>query len=104
MTVPSTAGRKVPAARPIMIIGLAAGAAVALYLAGRLHHPDYTFSLFGQANPYGLKSLLATVALGLAAVQVVLALWIYRKLPLAGSPPRPVPLAHRITGFTLLAV
>jgi hypothetical protein len=34
---------------------------------------------------------------------VLLAAWIYRKLPLAGSPPRPVPVAHRVTGFALFA-
>ena len=50
---------------------LAAGTAAAVYVAGRLHRPDYAFSLFGQANPYALKSRLATVALGLAAVQVL---------------------------------
>ena len=83
---------------------LAAGTAAALYVAGRLHRPDEAFSLFGQANPFGLKSLLATVALGMAGVQVVLALWIYRKLPLAGSPPRPVRLTHRIAGFGLFAL
>jgi Family of unknown function (DUF6529) len=51
-----------------------------------------------------VKSLLATIALGLAALQVLLAAWIYRKLPLAGAPPRPVPAAHRVTGLALFAV
>jgi Family of unknown function (DUF6529) len=37
-------------------------------------------------------------------VQVLLALWLYRKLPLAGSPPRSARLAHRILGFALFAV
>ena len=83
---------------------LAAGVAVAIYVAGRLHQPDYTFSLFGQAQPFALKSLLASVLLGGAALQVLLALWIYRKLPLAGRPPRPVPVAHRILGFGLFAL
>ena len=104
MAAPSTPGGR-PSARRLAGIGLAAaGVAVALYLAGRLHQPDYSFSLFGQANPIGLKSLLATVALGAAALQVLLALWIYRKLPLAGSLPRPVPLAHRVLGFALFAL
>jgi len=54
---------------------LAAGVSVALYAAGRLHQPDYAFSLFGS-SPVPAKSLLATIALALAAVQVLLALWI----------------------------
>jgi len=83
---------------------LGAGVAVAIYVAGRLNQPDYSFSLFGQANPFRIKALLATVALGLAVVQVLLGLWIYRRLPLAGSPPRPVPTVHRVVGFILFAV
>jgi hypothetical protein len=82
---------------------LAIRVAAALYVAGRLHQPDYTFSMFG-ADPFPPKSLLATIALGLAGVQVLLALWIYRKLPLAGSPPRPVPVTHRVTGFAVFAL
>jgi hypothetical protein len=85
---------------------LAAGVAVALYVVGRVHQVNPASSLFGQQ--YGaavaLKAVLATVALGLAVLQVLLALWMYRKLPLAGSPPRPVPLAHRVVGFGLFAL
>ena len=106
MSAPGTVGRRSAAWR-LAGIGLA-GAAVAgaLYAAGRLHTPNYTFSLFGQTGlaAITLKSLLASVVLGLAAVQVLLALWLYRKLPLAGSPPRPVRLAHRVFGFALFAV
>jgi len=106
MSAPGTAARRSTAWR-LAAIGLA-GAAVtgALYAAGRLHTPNYTFSLFGQTGlaAITLKSLLASVVLGLAAVQVLLALWLYRKLPLAGSPPRPVRLTHRIIGFALFAV
>ena len=85
---------------------LAAAVAVALYVAGRVHTVNPAFSLFGRqyAAAVALKAVLATVALGLAALQVLLALWIYRKLPLAGSPPRPVPLAHRVVGFGLFAL
>jgi uncharacterized membrane protein HdeD (DUF308 family) len=81
---------------------LAAGVAAALYVAGRLIQPDYTFSLFG-ASPIPPKSLLATIALALAGLQVLLALWMYHKLPLPG-PPRRVPLAHRLTGAAVFAV
>jgi hypothetical protein len=49
----------------LLAIGaLAAGVTAAIYLAGRLLQPDYTFSLFG-ANPIPGKSALATVALAL---------------------------------------
>jgi hypothetical protein len=82
---------------------LAVGVAAALYVAGRLHQPDYTFSLFG-ADPIPSKSLLATIALVLAGVQVLVALWIYRKLPLAGAPPRRLPLAHRLIGAGAFAL
>lgn len=82
---------------------LAIGVTAALYVAGRLHQPDYSFSLFGT-DPFPPKSLLATIALGLAIVQVLLALWMYRKLPLAAPPPRLVPVTHRVTGFVLFAL
>ncbi len=106
MTGPGATGRRPAAARLAGIGLLGAGVVVALYLAGRLHTPNYNFSLFGRVGlgAVMLKSTLASIALGAAALQVLLALWIYRKLPLAGSPPRPVPLAHRIVGFALFAL
>src|SRR6266566_8975234 len=106
MTAPGAAGRRSVAVRLAGIGLLAAAVTGALYAAGRLHTPNYTFSLFGQTGlaAVTLKSLLASVALGLAALQVLLALWIYRKLPLAGSPPRPVRPTHRIIGFALFAL
>jgi hypothetical protein len=103
MAAPDTGGRGPSAWRLTGIGLLAIGVAVALYAAGRLVQPSYAFSLFG-ADPVPAKSLLATIALGLAGVQVLLALWLYRKLPLAASPPRPVPVVHRVTGFILFAL
>jgi hypothetical protein len=103
MTAPDAQGRRSAKWRLARIGLLALGVTAALFLAGRLHQPDYTFNMFG-ADPIPPKSLLATIALALAGVQVLLALWIYRKLPLAGSPPRPVPIAHRATGFALFAL
>ena len=82
---------------------LAIGVAAALYVAGRVHQPDYSFSLFGT-NPVPVKSLLATIALGLAVVQALLALWMYRRLPLAPPPPRQVPATHRVIGFALFVL
>ena len=105
MTVQGSVKR--PARVRVAIIGLI-GAAVALvlYIIGREHTANYTAGLFGRTgiDAIILKSALATVALGLAVVQVLLALWIYRKLPLAGSAPRPVRPAHRVIGVGLFAL
>ena len=35
---------------------------------------------------------------------MLLALRMYRKLPLAASPPRPVPVVHKVTGFAVFAL
>ena len=103
MTAPRAPGAGAAGWRLAGIGLLAAGVAAALYVAGRLHQPDYSFSLFGT-DPVPPKSVLATIVLGLAVVQVLFALWIYRKLALAGRPPRPVPVTHRVTGFALFAL
>ena len=106
MTTPGARGGPSTAVRLAAIGLLAAAVTGALYAVGRLRAPDYTVSLFGQTGiaAITLKSLLASVALGLAALQVLLALWMYRKLPLAGRPPRPVRLSHRLIGFGLFAL
>jgi len=98
--------RKGRAARLTGIGALALGVTGAVYVAGRLLTPDYAFSLFGRTGQaaVALKAALASVALAGVVVQVVLALWIYRRLPLAGSPPRPVRPAHRLTGVAVFAL
>jgi hypothetical protein len=100
------AGQKPPIARIAVIGQLSAGVVVALYVAGRAHTVNPSFSLFGRRYlaAVSLKAVLATVALGVAVVQVLLALWMYRKLPLAGRPPRAVRPAHRVLGFGLFAL
>jgi hypothetical protein len=103
MTAPRTQGAGASGWRLAGIWLLAVGVAAAIYAAGRLHHPDYSFSMFGT-DPIPAKSLLATIMLGLAVLQLLLALWMYHKLPLAGRPPRPVPVTHRVTGFALFAL
>src|SRR5438128_2606092 len=62
---------------------LAAAVTAVLAIAARAHQPDYSASIFGQTalGALALKSWLATITLGLAGVQVLLALWLYRKLP-----------------------
>jgi hypothetical protein len=106
MSAPGAGKQRSAAVRLAGIGLLAAGVSVALYVAGRLHTPNFTFSLFGRVglDAIALKSLLATIALGLAVLQVLLAVWIYRKPPLAGRAPRPVRLAHRVIGFGLFAL
>jgi hypothetical protein len=81
----------------------AAGTAAALYVAagctGRtMRSPCWA------GKPFALKSLLATVALGMAAVQVVLACGSTGSCRLRGSLPLPVRLTHRIAGFGLFAL
>ena len=99
-------GRQRPPITRIAMIGLCAGVVIALYIAGRVHIVDPAASLFGRRYlaAVSLKALLATVALGVAAVQVLLALWLYRKLPLAGRPPRTIRPAHRVLGLGLFAL
>ena len=72
----------------VIVAAALTGALVAI---GRVHQPDYAASIFGQSAlaALELKSWLATVVLGLAVVQLVLALWLYKKLPWAPAPPRP---------------
>jgi len=85
---------------------LAAAVTAALVTVGRVHQPVYPASFFGQIGlgALRLKSWIATVTLGLAGLQVVLALWLYRKLPFAPAPAQWAGMAHRMTGVVLLAV
>ena len=66
MTAPDAPERSTTRWRLAGIVLLALGVAAALYVAGRLHQPDYSFSIFG-ADPIPPKSLLATIALALPA-------------------------------------
>ena len=95
-----------PVRRLTAAAGLALAVTAALYAFGRIHTPDYASSLFGRRGNDAnlLKAQLGTALLGLALYQLILALWMYRRLPGAGAAPRPVPLAHRIGGAVLLAL
>jgi len=94
------------AARLGLALLLAAAVTALLVVVGRVHQPDYSASLFGQSalGALALKSWLATVTIGLAGVQVLLALWLYRKLPFVPAPAGWVGMAHRLTGIVLIAV
>jgi hypothetical protein len=75
----------------------------ALAVFGLEHTPDYTFSLFGHpgVGALSLKSKAATGILGLALLQLLLALWMFGRLPGAGTAPHPIRRVHRICGIVL---
>jgi hypothetical protein len=85
---------------------LAVGVAVTLYVVGRLHTPNYTISLFGGHRAGRCRAQVHAVihrfgpspAAGPAGPVDL------PELPLAGPPPRPVRLAHRVIGFGLFAL
>ena len=83
-----------------------AGAAVSLVLGvyAREHHPAgqalFTLGFSGTIN---MKAWLATLALALAVVQIVLALWMYGKLGQRGAPSWVGP-THRLVGTCALLV
>ena len=92
-----------PAGRLAVAGGLALVVTIALYTFGQTHTPNYTMGLFGQHGiaVNRLKAQLATGMLGLALVQLTLALWMYQRLPGAGIAPPPVPVLHRVGGSSL---
>jgi hypothetical protein len=94
--------RPLALALPILVL---AAITVAIYVIGRSIVPNYSgTALFGKTatDTLPLKSGLATAVLGLAAFQVVSAIWIYGRLPAIGSPPRWLPPLHRVTGVTAI--
>ncbi|MEW1909081.1 DUF6529 family protein [Kitasatospora sp. NPDC085895] len=76
--------------------------ALGVYWYGRTLTPDYTSGLFGREGDDAtrLKARLGSALFGLALVQLLLALWMYGRLPGAPRPaPRPVPPVHRVAGL-----
>jgi hypothetical protein len=103
------AGRVRTAATLTVITAVGAAVGVTVYLVARHHTPDYTTSFFGRSGVPGVrrKSQTATVLLALAAVQLGLALWMYRLLPglhRADPTPRAVPRTHRLVGLFAFAL
>ncbi|MFC9295044.1 DUF6529 family protein [Streptomyces sp. NPDC057011] len=89
-----------------LAVVVAAVVFVAVFLFGRANMAEYTATLLGQAgaDALRLKAQLATGVLGLAALQLLLALWMYRRLPGVHLVPGPVPIIHRIVGVVLFAL
>ena len=86
--------------------GLAAALAAGLYVFGKNHTPDYTTSLFGKTgvDTLQLKSVLASVVLGLAAFQIATAGWFMGKPSFLRAAPRRLGSVHRMTGILALLV
>ncbi|WP_405786998.1 DUF6529 family protein [Streptomyces sp. NBC_00029] len=107
MSHPRSALRR-PEAGLALALAFAAAAAVfvAVFLLGRTNTPDYTATLFGRsdADAMRLKAQLATGVLGLAALQLLLAVWMYGRLPGVRRVPGSVPITHRIVGVVLFAL
>jgi hypothetical protein len=85
-----------------LVIGAAVTAG--LYVFGTRHVPNYSTSLFGQtaADTLPLKSWLGTGLLGLAGVQLAVALWMYGRLPGVAVAPMQVATGHRLVGVCAL--
>ncbi|GAA2673497.1 hypothetical protein GCM10010400_39480 [Streptomyces aculeolatus] len=75
--------------------------AVAIWLVGDHHTPEYTTSLFGEEGEAAvtLKARLGTALLGLAVLQLLLALWMYGRIPGLTAASRPVRITHRVLGW-----
>jgi hypothetical protein len=89
-----------PSARALLTV-FAAGAAASVTLGvyGRVHDPTgrRIFTLGFSAMP-NMKIWLCTLALVLAVLQVVTALWMFGRLPRAAEAPAWVPPVHRWLG------
>ncbi|MDI2131150.1 DUF6529 family protein [Yinghuangia seranimata] len=74
-----------------------------LYWFGREYTPDYAADFFGKqfADAQLLKAQMGTALLGLAAVQVLLALCMYGVIP---GPDRYIPTIHRVCGVLAFAL
>jgi hypothetical protein len=99
---PGTARRE-STVRLVGPVLLAASLTLGVYLFGHERTPDPTTSLFGNYGPdtISLKSWLATGVLAGAAVQLVLALGIFGRVP--GTPRAGLSTAHRLVGLAVLA-
>src|SRR3954463_14190331 len=74
-----------------------AGVALTLGIYGHVHDPSgkLVFTLFFSST-ISMKVWLGTIAAGFAVIQVLLAIWLYGKLP--WDPPDWVGNVHRISG------
>ncbi|WP_240645831.1 DUF6529 family protein [Georgenia sp. SYP-B2076] len=86
-------------ARLLAVLALGVGVAVALGVYGRLHpaagRPLFTLGFSGMLQ---MKAWLGSAAVALLLVQVTTALWMWGRLPGAGTAPPWAALVHRYSG------
>jgi Family of unknown function (DUF6529) len=85
------------------LAGIASVVTAGLYVFGTEHVPDYTTGLFGATgeDTLPLKSWMATGVLTFAGVQLVLALWMYGRLPRVAPGSRAATI-HRLFGVAAI--
>jgi hypothetical protein len=94
--------------RPLLIalpIAILAAIAAAIYVVGTSITPDYSgTALFGKTatDTLPLKSDIASAVLGLAVLQLLLALWIFGHLPRLGVAARRIGSVHRGVGIVAI--
>jgi hypothetical protein len=95
--VSTAAVERSPAPKLLLAALLGAGVAVALGVYGKVHDPSQqlVFTLFFSST-IAMKVWLATFAVAFAVLQILSALWVYGKLPIA--TPDWVGGVHRISG------
>ena len=82
-----------------------AGVAVVLGVYGRVHHANsHGLPAFGFSSPLVFKVWFGSAVMLLAIVQLILASWMYGRLPGAGEAPAWVGTAHRASGYTALVL
>jgi hypothetical protein len=94
---------KAHAARLVPYV-LAPAVAGAVAVFATVHNPDYTVGILGRSylDATRLKAWITTAVALLALLQLGLALWMYGRLPHAGSAPRWAHLAHRLNGTAVV--
>ncbi|MEV6107122.1 DUF6529 family protein [Streptomyces sp. NPDC051940] len=101
---PKTSHRRRTSARVTAVAlgaALPVATAVAIWVTGEHHSPQYTTALFGARGSAAvtLKARLGSVLFGMAIVQLLLALWIYGRLPRLTAASSSVRASHRVVGW-----
>ena len=105
MSSPSHVRTPAPSSALALVLLTGAAVAVTLGVYAKVHTPALRplFTL-GFSGMLQMKAWLTTIAVALLAVQLVTALWMWGRLPGAGSAPSWAKLAHRWSGSVAFAL